>query len=488
MDTIYSIHDLTIKNFKCYGDNGHTLKFGEELTVIIGRNGAGKTALLNAVKKAVSIILARDRRKDVRFIGDAKYIRQNTIKDADARYNFDYSEGGEDYEFPVELKCNGIIRGENIKWNLNKPYKGAKFVMTFREALDLFLLPFNNGSIYPKLPVLSFFSDSFPHVRNDLSSYEKEILSNKSENPERRAGYYNWDDDNSDFHFWSGMFIKSYKKLNDTVTGLVPTKIQLNSSTNKNTELLNKRWENLQRSQNEITYVSDLLKEFSRPLSAYDSSVFEIESITAGHHLSSSGKEVDAIKLTFTNGETRYFDMLPEGYKRLLSIAFEIIYRHFVLNRNLILENPDCRPEGIVIIDEIELHLHPILAEEAIARLRKTFPDIQFIITTHSPTVISTVYNDGEKVRVIRLTDNHEFMLAEDCFEADYGTTLVMAMGAYNSMRYTQRLRQHYIDALHEGKNEEMQNIRRELTAFIGELNSTEEVADRIIRDWEDFK
>lgn len=487
MNDIYSIRNLTVKNFKCYGSDAPTISFGKELTVIIGKNGAGKTALLNAIKKITSIILSRDRRKDVNFIGDAKNIKQNTIKDSDARYNFEFSEGGEDYEFPVELICDGIIRGVEIPWHMDKPFKGAKSVMTYREALDLFLTPFNDGSQYPKLPVLSYFSDSFPHVRNDLSNYEKDILYSKSENPERRAGYYHWDDDNTDFHFWSGMFIEAYKKLNDTVVGLAATKAQLEDPDNKNLPATKKRWDSLQRNLHEINYISNILKQFSRPLSSYDSSVFEIESVSVGHHLNSAGKYVNAIKLIFADGETRYFDMLPEGYKRLLSIAFEIAYRHYVLNRNLILGNEDCRPEGIVIIDEIELHLHPSLAEEAIARLRKTFPDIQFIVTTHSPTVVSNVYNDGELVRVIRLTNDHRFIMAENCFEADYGDTLVMSMGAYNSMRYIQKLRQHYLDASREENKNEMENIKRELSAFIGSPHDGDEVAERIISDWKEY-
>ena len=48
---------------------------GDVATVIIGLNGAGKTAFLTAVKKALSFILSKDRRKEVRFIGDGKDIK-----------------------------------------------------------------------------------------------------------------------------------------------------------------------------------------------------------------------------------------------------------------------------------------------------------------------------------------------------------------------------------------------------------------------------
>ena len=48
-------------------------------------------------------------------------------------------------------------------------------------------------------------------------------------------------------------------------------------------------------------------------------------------------------------------------------------------------------PKGIAIIDEIDLHLHPSLEQEVLARLKKTFPSIQFIVSTHSPMVLSNL-------------------------------------------------------------------------------------------------
>ena len=59
--------------------------------------------------------------------------------------------------------------------------------------------------------------------------------------------------------------------------------------------------------------------------------------------------------------------------------------------------------DGIVLIDEIDLHLHPSWQQRVIRDLTRTFPNIQFIVTTHSPQVVSSVkgtsvflVNDGE--------------------------------------------------------------------------------------------
>lgn len=487
MNNIFSISTLKLHNFMCYDDSDKQISFGKELTVVIGQNGAGKTALLQAIKKAISIILAKDRRKGVKFVGDGLNIKQNTIKIDDARYNFEFSEIGEDYEFPVKLTCSGCIRGHEKLWYVEKPNKKSRSEITYRDALDTFLAPLNAGDdLYPKLPVLCFFSDCFPHVRRDMTKYEKEILFSKSDNPERRAGYYSWDENSTDFHFWKGLFVNAYEKVNDFQTGLSATEYHLNKSniSDKNRILLENRLANLIRFMKEINYISEYMKRFTRCLTPFDNENIEIEDVSVGRY---DGKG-NTIKFTFSNGRVRYFDMLPEGHKRLFAIVFEIAYRHFILNRVKVLNDPDgCMPEGIVVIDEVELHLHPSLTEEAIARLRETFPDIQFIVTTHSPTIISNVYNDGQKVCVVRLNRDHDFSLVQNCFQSEYGDTLVIAMGAYNSMRYIQNLRQSYVEAIDDDNIDKQEEVSDALQKFVGNVANVNDVVNNILNDWREL-
>ena len=68
------------------------------------------------------------------------------------------------------------------------------------------------------------------------------------------------------------------------------------------------------------------------------------------------------------------------------------------LGRRLALANPSLPNPldgaGVVLIDEIELHLHPQWQLETVEKLRRTFPNIQFIATTHSPFIIQTLRSD----------------------------------------------------------------------------------------------
>ncbi len=85
-------------------------------------------------------------------------------------------------------------------------------------------------------------------------------------------------------------------------------------------------------------------------------------------------------------------DQLSDGEKLLLALTAD-------LARRLAMAYPDRENpldgEAIVLIDEIELHLHPDWQRRVLGALRSTFPSCQFIVTTHSPQVLSEVQNDA---------------------------------------------------------------------------------------------
>jgi predicted ATP-binding protein involved in virulence len=97
------------------------------------------------------------------------------------------------------------------------------------------------------------------------------------------------------------------------------------------------------------------------------------------------------------NGETLNVAQLSQGEKSLMALVGDIARRLAMLNPAL--DNP-LTGDGIVLIDEIDLHLHPSWQRSLIDRLTQTFPNCQFVITTHSPLVIS----DCKDVLVYTLT------------------------------------------------------------------------------------
>ncbi len=79
-----------------------------------------------------------------------------------------------------------------------------------------------------------------------------------------------------------------------------------------------------------------------------------------------------------------------DGYKGIISLTADLAYRAIKLNPHLgvraILDT-----EGIVLIDEIDMHLHPTWQMRIVNDLKVTFPKIQFIVTTHSPFIIQSL-------------------------------------------------------------------------------------------------
>jgi predicted ATP-binding protein involved in virulence len=89
--------------------------------------------------------------------------------------------------------------------------------------------------------------------------------------------------------------------------------------------------------------------------------------------------------------------LLSDGFKTCIAMVMDIAMRMVEANPELgetALESP-----GIVLIDEIELHLHPSWQQRILSDLQRTFPKVQFICTTHSPQVLSTV--PSESIRTI---------------------------------------------------------------------------------------
>jgi len=92
------------------------------------------------------------------------------------------------------------------------------------------------------------------------------------------------------------------------------------------------------------------------------------------------------------NGETFNIDQLSDGEKNLITLIGDIARRLAIANPN---SSVPLEGEGIVFIDEIDLHLHPSWQRLIISQLTTVFPNCQFIITTHSPQVISQVQSES---------------------------------------------------------------------------------------------
>ena len=90
------------------------------------------------------------------------------------------------------------------------------------------------------------------------------------------------------------------------------------------------------------------------------------------------------------SGKEIRVDLLSDGEKCTLAMFGDLARRLALANPGL--ENP-LEGEGIVLIDEIELHMHPSWQRKVLGVLRRTFPNIQFIVTSHSPFILNSLEN-----------------------------------------------------------------------------------------------
>lgn len=97
----------------------------------------------------------------------------------------------------------------------------------------------------------------------------------------------------------------------------------------------------------------------------------------------------DDMVLRFKNGSFEFFNNLSDGYRNMVAMVADIAHRAARLNPH---QGSDAArlAIGVVLIDEIDLHLHPKWQRQVVNDLQQAFPNIQFIATTHSPFIIQS--------------------------------------------------------------------------------------------------
>ncbi|KPX24900.1 AAA family ATPase [Pseudomonas syringae group genomosp. 3] len=170
-------------------------------------------------------------------------------------------------------------------------------------------------------------------------------------------------------------------------------------------------------SENETGISTELLNELSQKI-LVDT---ELWKVLTREHASSRDRQLTAVRTAveafmpgFTklrvkrkprlhmaidkDGKTLNVSQLSQGEKSMMALVGDIARRLAMMNPAL--ENP-LHGNGIVLIDEVDLHLHPKWQRSLIAQLTTTFPNCQFLLTTHSPLVIS----DSKDVLVYVMDD-----------------------------------------------------------------------------------
>ena len=109
----------------------------------------------------------------------------------------------------------------------------------------------------------------------------------------------------------------------------------------------------------------------------------------------------------FIDGRETESDNLSDGYARLVNIVTDLAFRCALLNQGKYGVRACQKTTGTVLIDEIDLHLHPSLQALVLKGLQNAFPQLQFIVSTHAPMVMTGIKSDEENI-IYKLTYNTE--------------------------------------------------------------------------------
>ncbi|MBW4511227.1 MAG: AAA family ATPase [Scytonematopsis contorta HA4267-MV1] len=164
-------------------------------------------------------------------------------------------------------------------------------------------------------------------------------------------------------------------------------------------------------------------------------------------------------------GEEFTVNQLSDGEKCLLAMVGDLARRLAIANPSL--ENP-LNGEGVVLIDEIELHLHPKWQREIIPALSRTFSNCQFIVTTHSPQVISHVEPEG----IFILEKTNAGVIAkrpESSFGRDSNRILEDLMGVPARPQEIKDTLHQLFQLIEEGNLEDAKKLRQEIVNMIGD-------------------
>ncbi len=160
------------------------------------------------------------------------------------------------------------------------------------------------------------------------------------------------------------------------------------------------------------------------------------------------------------NDKTLNVNQLSQGEKSLMALVGDIARRLAMMNPGI--ENP-LHGKGIILIDEIDMHLHPQWQRSIIQRLQTTFPNCQFILTTHSPLVIS----DTQDILVYDL-DGQDITALPSLYGQDANTVLLQYMDTnYRNAKVDEQIIQ-AMDAIQNNQLEQANQLVETLKAELG--------------------
>lgn len=396
------IDSLRVENFRCFEDR--TFTFDERFTLLVGANGAGKTALLDALAGAAGAVLpegAKPNRPSIQLHD----VRRTYERAGETGFFVDH--------YPAGISAEGYVLGVDHIWSRHRHTERSGRTRDVRTAdirsamVDAMYSTHEAGAV--ELPFIGYYGTG--RLGPEKREAKGRIIAPKVREP-RHSGYRNCFD-------------------------LTPQE--------KDMVAWVKRMALIQIQGNRV--LETLAAVYGAIASCVENAVSAIFDF-----------EEDDVVVEFTGRHRLPLRMLSAGQRAMTAMAADIARRCAQLNPHLDgrarLETP-----GIVLIDEIDQHLHPRW-QRAVARdLREMFPRLQFVATTHSPFIIQSMTGIG---RIIDLDSENDSPrgVSEQSIE-DVAEDIMRIDIPQRSRRYREMMRvaEEYYKAIENTNGESGQDI-----------------------------
>ncbi len=176
---------------------------------------------------------------------------------------------------------------------------------------------------------------------------------------------------------------------------------------------------------------------------------------------------------------------LSDGYRSIISWVLNLVMK--MIESNPSLKNP-LRGEGVVLVDELELHLHPEGQRKIVIWLRKTFPNVQFIVSSHSPFVAQALKKGesfvlktkGNKTVAEQIEDSFEGWRVDQILTTLFGLETTRDLRTENKLkRYDKLLLSSYEENFPTRKKDLIRKLEKELTNIIPPPGETKGVMQK---------
>lgn len=334
MDNKFFLETMTVSNYRCF--DHLKLDFSPGFNVIIGDNGSGKSSIMNALATSLGtwfLGLPEVKSKDIH----EEEVRVVRRREGDI---VTFQKKGE-----CVLSSKGNIFGDSISWTRTKhsggtTYKKAENLIEKSEFLNQRLT--SSGTV--TLPIISYYGTGRLWGQRNLGVVKKTKVPEEAMKASRYTGY---------------------------LKALDPA----------SNEVVLKRW------------ISELTKASFNEGRIFDSLTVVYEAIAKnveGAKRVFWGAQDDDLLIEFDTGDIVPMYLLSDGQRNICATIGDIAMRCVQLNPHMGFEAVSDTP-GVVLIDEIDLHLHPKWQRKIVTSLKDTFKNIQFIASTHSPFIIQSL-------------------------------------------------------------------------------------------------